>query len=155
MPTPNIFFFYFGLTAHQDYFTHFEPSQSLGGAKMGDPQEKLPDHLQAEFCLSFMWPDLGSNPQCWDEKWFTALKISSLNYSAMGAASTNMDLIRTLPKEEFLITVKSTSHFSTTVKSTSHSSTTVKSTSHSRKKVLWLYMIGALLTILVSHLKHE
>ena len=36
----------------QDYFTHFEPSQSLGGAKTGDPQEKTPDHLQAELGLS-------------------------------------------------------------------------------------------------------
>ena len=26
-----------GFTAHQDYFAHFEPSQSLGGAKTGDP----------------------------------------------------------------------------------------------------------------------
>ena len=33
----NIFFFDLGFTAHQEYFTHFEPSQSLGGAKMGDP----------------------------------------------------------------------------------------------------------------------
>ena len=24
-------------TARQDYFAHFEPSQSVGGAKMGDP----------------------------------------------------------------------------------------------------------------------
>ena len=32
------FFFYLGFTARQDYFTHFEPSQSLGGAKMGDDQ---------------------------------------------------------------------------------------------------------------------
>ena len=31
------FMFYVSFTAHQDYFTHFEPSQSLGGAKMGHP----------------------------------------------------------------------------------------------------------------------
>ena len=37
--------------AHQDYLTHFEPKQSLGGANMGDPREKPPDH---------MWPKLGS-----------------------------------------------------------------------------------------------
>ena len=38
-----------GLTDCQDYFTHFERSRSVGGAKMGDPpREKLPDHLQAE-----------------------------------------------------------------------------------------------------------
>ena len=27
-----------GDTAHKDYFTHFEPSQSLDAAKTGDPQ---------------------------------------------------------------------------------------------------------------------
>ena len=37
-------FFYLGFMAHQDYLTHFEPSQSLGGTKTGDPQEKTPDH---------------------------------------------------------------------------------------------------------------
>ena len=49
-------------TARQDYFTHFEPNQSLGGAKMGDPREKNPDHPQTELGLSHMWPELGSNP---------------------------------------------------------------------------------------------
>ena len=39
----EIFFFivvvlYLGFTAWPDYFTHFEPSQSLGEAKTGDPQ---------------------------------------------------------------------------------------------------------------------
>ena len=29
-----------GFTAHHDYFTHFEPHQTLGGAKTGDPKEK-------------------------------------------------------------------------------------------------------------------
>ena len=37
-----------GVTARQDYFTHFELSQLLGGAKMGGPWEKTPDHPQAE-----------------------------------------------------------------------------------------------------------
>ena len=32
-----VWFFDFGYTARQDYFTHFEPSQSVGGAKTGDP----------------------------------------------------------------------------------------------------------------------
>ena len=36
----TFFFFYLCLTACQDYFTHFEPSQSLVGAKMGDPPRK-------------------------------------------------------------------------------------------------------------------
>ena len=35
-----------------DYFTHFEPGQSLHGAKTGDPSEKPPDHPQAELGLS-------------------------------------------------------------------------------------------------------
>ena len=29
-----------GVTAHQDYFTHFKSSQSLGGVKTGDPRGK-------------------------------------------------------------------------------------------------------------------
>ena len=41
-----------GGTARQDYFTHFEPSQSLDVAKTGDPQNKPPGHLQAELGLS-------------------------------------------------------------------------------------------------------
>ena len=36
-----------GVTARQNYFTHFEPSQSLVGAKTGDPREKTPGHPQA------------------------------------------------------------------------------------------------------------
>ena len=34
------FFFYLGFTARQDYFTNFEPSQYLGGAKTRDPLRK-------------------------------------------------------------------------------------------------------------------
>ena len=69
----------------QDNFTHFEPSQSLGGAKTGDSREKPPDNPQAELGLSHMWPERGSNPQQWDDKRFRALKISGLNHSATGA----------------------------------------------------------------------
>ena len=47
----SVRFFYLGLTARQDYFTHFEPSQSLGWAKTGDPREKLPNHPQTELSL--------------------------------------------------------------------------------------------------------
>ena len=39
-------FFYLGFTAHQDYFTHFEPSQSVDWANTGDPREKTPNHRQ-------------------------------------------------------------------------------------------------------------
>ena len=81
----NILRFFYsdsGFTARQDYFTHFDPSRTWGGAKTGDPREKPPDHQQAELSLSHMWPELGLNPQRWDD----ALKISVLNHSATGAA---------------------------------------------------------------------
>ena len=75
-------FFYLGFIACQDYFTHFEQSQSIDGAKMGNPWEKLPDHPQAEHGLSHMWPELGSTLQWWDDEGFRVLKISGLNHSA-------------------------------------------------------------------------
>ena len=34
-----IVLFYLSFTAHQDYFTHFEPSQSLGGRKREIPEK--------------------------------------------------------------------------------------------------------------------
>ena len=34
------FLFYLGFTARQNYFIHFEPSQSLGGAKLQIPKKK-------------------------------------------------------------------------------------------------------------------
>ena len=71
-----------GLMARQDYFTHAEPSQSVGGAKTGESWEKPPDHPQAEVGLSHMWPELGFNPQWWNYEPFRALKISGLNHSA-------------------------------------------------------------------------
>ena len=46
------FFFYLGFYSGQDCFTHFEPSQLLGGAKWEIPREKPPDHPQAERGLS-------------------------------------------------------------------------------------------------------
>ena len=67
--------------ARQDYFTHFEPSQSKTGAKMGDPREKPPDHPQAELGLSHVTRS-GVNPQGWDDKQLRALKISVLNHLA-------------------------------------------------------------------------
>ena len=55
----SFFFFFSGggggaVTVHQDYFTHFESSQSQGGVKSGDPREKTPDYPQAERGLSHM-----------------------------------------------------------------------------------------------------
>ena len=49
------YFYYLGFTAREDNFTHFEPSQSKGGAKTGDPQEKPPDTRKQNLaCLT--WP---------------------------------------------------------------------------------------------------
>ena len=76
--------FDFGFTARHDYFIHFRPSQSLCGAKTGDPREKPPD--QAELGFSHMWPELDLNPQRWDDERFRALKINVLNHSATGAS---------------------------------------------------------------------
>ena len=81
------FFFYLVFTACQDYFTHFEPSQSIGGVKTGDPQEKQPDRQQAKLDLSNMWHERNSNPQWWDNEQFRALMISGLNHSAKRAAN--------------------------------------------------------------------
>ena len=44
-----LFVFYLDFTACQEYFTDFEPCQSLGGVKMGlFPKEKTSDNPQAE-----------------------------------------------------------------------------------------------------------
>ena len=41
-----------GSTARQDYFTYFEPNQSLGGAKMRDPEKKhMANRKQNLACL--------------------------------------------------------------------------------------------------------
>ena len=58
---------------------------------MGNPWEKTPDHLQEELGLSHMWPELGSNPQLWNEERFRALKISVFNHSTPGAAPILFD----------------------------------------------------------------
>ena len=68
--------------ARQDYFTHFELSQSKGGRNTGDPREKPLDHPQAELGSFRMWPGQGPNPQRWDDERF--------NYSATGAAAKTM-----------------------------------------------------------------
>ena len=48
------FIFDLGFPARQDYFINFEPSQSVGGAKTWDPQEKPPDHpKQYLACLTY------------------------------------------------------------------------------------------------------
>ena len=99
---------FFGFTARQDYFTHFEPSQSLGRAKTEDPREKQHDHPQADLGFSHMWSELGSNPQRWDDERFRALKISALNLSATGVATTfiTTDLFWLIPKCNFHTVIK-------------------------------------------------
>ena len=67
--------------AQQDYFTHFEPSQTFDGAKT-DAAEKNHLNTRKQNLAGLM---LGSNPQRWDDKQFTALKISALNHSATRA----------------------------------------------------------------------
>ena len=62
--------------------------QSYGVAKMGDLQEKPPDHPQAE---------LGSNPLWWDDKRFRALMLSVLNHSATGTAHSAVSWSPTAP----------------------------------------------------------
>ena len=47
-------FFILGFMAHQDFFTHFGQSQSLDGAKTGDPREKTSEHSPAELGLPHM-----------------------------------------------------------------------------------------------------
>ena len=47
-----IFFPCLGFTARQYYFTHFEPGQSSGGAKTGNPREKhLTTLFNADACF--------------------------------------------------------------------------------------------------------
>ena len=54
------------------------------GQKWEIPEKKPSDHLQTELGLSHMWPELGSNPQRWDDERFRVLKINYLNQSATG-----------------------------------------------------------------------
>ena len=84
-----------GFTVRQDHFTQFERSQSLGGAKTGDPwkkkkkkkkKKKTSDHPQAELGLSHMGHELGSNPQRWDDERLRSLNVSGLNHLATWAA---------------------------------------------------------------------
>ena len=55
------------------------------GRKREILEKKKHDHPQAEIGLSHIWPELGLNPQRWDDERFKAQKISVLNHSATGA----------------------------------------------------------------------
>ena len=59
-----IYLFIIGLTARQDYFTHFEPSRIENGRS----PRKTTWHPQAELGLSHIWPELSSNQQRWDDR---------------------------------------------------------------------------------------
>ena len=60
-------------------------NQLQGGVKTGDAWEKTPDPRKQNLaCLT--WPELGLNPQWWDDERFRALKISILNH--LGAGGT-------------------------------------------------------------------
>ena len=90
-----IYFFYFGLTAScQDYFSHFEPSTSPEvERKRDEPREKPPDHPHAELGLSHLWPELGSNPQRWDDDRFRTLTISVLTTRPRGVKMSDKYII--------------------------------------------------------------
>ena len=78
-----LFVFNLDFTACQDYFTHFEPSQSLGGVKTGDPQGKR--QASITWLVSHMtWARLKPTVVRW--RAIRACKISGLNHSAKGAA---------------------------------------------------------------------
>ena len=55
IPMLYIFFiFYLDFTARQDYFDHFELSQSVGGTKTGNPRENhLTTHKHNLACLTY------------------------------------------------------------------------------------------------------
>ena len=59
--------FYLGFYGQARLF-HFWAESLIRWAKTGDPWEKPSDHPQAELGLSHTWPELGSNPQRWDER---------------------------------------------------------------------------------------
>ena len=75
-----------GFTARQDYSRILSRVNHYGGAQTGDPREKTHDPSQTELGLSNMRPELGSNPQRWDNERFRAQKIRVINHLATGAA---------------------------------------------------------------------
>ena len=62
------------------------------GRKWEIPEKKhLTTHKQNLACLT--WPELGLNPQRWDDERFRVLMISRFNHSAMGAVPTKIAVI--------------------------------------------------------------
>ena len=56
------FFFYYSVCPFQDYFSSYETSQSVGGAKTGEPCEKPPDTPASRTLLVSHVARRGSNP---------------------------------------------------------------------------------------------
>ena len=79
-----------------------------GWGKTGDPQEKTPDHPQAELGFPQMWPELGLSPQRWDER-FRALTISTLNHLATGATAFHFCLSWVLWRSKIISFISSLS----------------------------------------------
>ena len=65
-------------------FYSFWAEPIIRWAKTGDPREKPPDHPQAELGLSHMWPELGSNPQRWDDERFRSILRKSHHWPCIG-----------------------------------------------------------------------
>ena len=63
-------------------FTQFEPSQ-VERKQVIPEKNHLTARKQNLACLT-MWPEVGLNPERWDDEWFWALKISVLNHSHIG-----------------------------------------------------------------------
>ena len=78
-----LFFFYYGFTVRQDYFTHFELNQLLGEAKTGDPQLKNTCPASRTQQVSHMIR-ARLKPTDLETHRFRALKISVVNHSATG-----------------------------------------------------------------------
>ena len=72
-----IFFLLFGFYGPSRFFHSF-------WAEVGWKQE-IPEKKHLTTHKQNIWPDLGSNPQRWDDEWFRALKICDLNHLATGA----------------------------------------------------------------------
>ena len=59
------FFFWLGFYDPSRLFHSFWAKSIISRGENGGSQRKPPDHLQAEFGMSRMWPKIGLNPQRW------------------------------------------------------------------------------------------
>ena len=84
--TRIFFFFYLSFTAFLDYSHLFWAKSIARWGKNGRSLQKTPDHLQAELGLSHTVTRARLEPTTVTWRGFRALKISSLNHLAAGAA---------------------------------------------------------------------